>query len=315
MRPVTDTGKNARICYASGMGLHFFTFDPDTQMLHSAPGTVEQYPGGDVAVRRLEAIAKPHIPVAWNTGGGLDYGAVAQWVAFHRESGARPVLVMPYLTSARGDHDATHDAQTAARLTAATGVGDVIATDPHSAVWPTCALDWGLTVHMIAAASIIASSPLPNTTWDGVIAPDKGATSRASTVATMFGVPLLTAGKVRDSATGKLSGFTAPADLDPLRPGRFLVVDDICDGGGTFAGLAQSVAAVSPDSELHLWVTHGLFTGRWAENLLPHYASITAASTQPSPLAAAVPHEVSWVPLWPHVVESLLRIDARHGVR
>jgi ribose-phosphate pyrophosphokinase len=36
------------------------------------------------------------------------------------------------------------------------------------------------------------------------------------------------------------------------------VVDDICDGGGTFALLRD---AMPPEVSLDLWVTHGGFTG------------------------------------------------------
>ncbi|MGV0812313.1 phosphoribosyltransferase family protein [Mycolicibacterium boenickei] len=282
------------------MSLSFHTFDPANRRLAPARGTVEAYPGGDVAVRHLEPAPAGRRPVAWNTGGALDFAALAQWVAFHR--GARPVMVMPYLPSARGDHDATYDAQTVARLTAATGIRDVIAADPHSTAWPTCAAEWGTTVHVIDATDLIAKSPLAEIIWDGVIAPDKGAVGRAGAVADLFGVPLLTAGKVRDPRTGALSGFTAPGGL---KAGRYLLVDDICDGGGTFAGLAQAIGETEPEVELHLWVTHGLFTGRWRDNLLPNFASITAANTGPDSDPDALPTEVRQVPLIEHVLSLL----------
>lgn len=282
------------------MSLSFHTFDPATRGLDAAPGSVEAYPGGDVAVRRLEHVAGSCRPVAWNTGGALDFAALAQWTAFHE--GRRPVLVMPYLPSARGDHDATYDAQGVARLTAATGVRDVIAADPHSAAWAAAASAHGATVHSIGAAELIAASPLAEIAWVGVIAPDKGAVDRAGAVANLLDVPLLTAGKVRDPKTGALSGFTAP---DGLKAGRYLLVDDICDGGGTFAGLAEAIRVTEPAAQLHLWVTHGLFTGRWRENLLPHFESITAANTSPGVDPDALPDEVRSVPLIGHVVSLL----------
>ncbi len=282
------------------MSLTFHTFDPATRRMDLAPGAVEAYPGGDIAVRRLEPVPAGRRPVAWNTGGALDFAALAQWVAFHDD--ANPVLVMPYLPSARGDHDATYDAQGVARLTAATGVRDVIAADPHSGAWAASAAAFGAAVHVIGATDLIARSPLAGAAWEGVIAPDKGAVDRAGAVADMFGVPLLTAGKVRDPRTGALSGFTAP---DGLVAGRYLLVDDICDGGGTFAGLAQAIREAQPAAELHLWVTHGLFTGRWRENLLPHFTSITAANTTPDADPDALPAEVQQVQLAGHVLAAL----------
>ncbi|MGV0804270.1 phosphoribosyltransferase family protein [Mycolicibacterium setense] len=286
------------------MSLSFHIFDPATRRLDDAPGTVEAYPGGDIAVRHLEPVAAGRRPVAWNTGGALDFAALAQWAAFHRD--AAPLLVMPYLPSARGDHDATYDAQGVARLTAATGVRDIIAADPHSGAWAASAEAHGAAVRAVSATDLVAESPLAQMDWDGVIAPDKGAVDRAGAVANRLGVRLLTAGKVRDPKTGALSGFAAP---DGLTEGRYLLVDDICDGGGTFAGLAQAIRETEPAAELHLWVTHGLFTGRWRENLLPHFASITAANTSPDVDPDALPTEVRPVPLIEHVVSLLTEME------
>lgn len=289
------------------MSQRFFEFDPAERQLFDVPGAVEAYPGGDIAVRHLQPVTEGCVPVYWNAGGTLDFLALAQWTAYHRGQGADPVLVMPYLPSARGDHDATYDAQAAARLTAATGVRHVIAADPHSSAWGDSAAEWGTTVHAISAADLIAGSTLTAQHWEwrAVIAPDKGAVGRAGEVARVLGVPLLTAGKVRDPATGKLSGFTAPDGIDP---GRFLVVDDICDGGGTFAGLAQVVHEAQPAAVLHLWVTHGLFTGRWSENLLPNFQWITATNTTWQDRADTLPDGVRQVPLWPHVIDALARL-------
>ena len=292
------------------MSLTFHLFDPGTSQLYPAAGAVESYPGGDIAVRHLQPAPDGSVPVAWNSGGTLDYAALAQWVAFHAAvSGiAAPILVMPYLPSARGDHDPTADAYVSARLTAATGIGHVICADPHSPAWAEHA-GGGTAVHTVSAADLIGGSTLTvaHWEWDAVIAPDKGAVARAGAVAQVLGVPLLTAGKVRDADTGKLSSFAAPAGIGA---GRFLVVDDICDGGGTFAGLAQVISEAAPTAELHLWVTHGLFTGRWRENLTPHYISITAADTTAPGEATALLPEVRTVSLLPYVLDALTRFAA-----
>lgn len=65
--------------------------------------------------------------------------------------------------------------------------------------------------------------------------------------------------KTRDRSTGRLSGFTYnPADLpaDTTRP--FVIVDDICDGGGTFIGIARALRE-HVTGPMHLAVSHGLF--------------------------------------------------------
>jgi ribose-phosphate pyrophosphokinase len=73
----------------------------------------------------------------------------------------------------------------------------------------------------------------------------------------MLGLPLLHGWKTRDVSTGTISGF----GLEPCEPrgsARVLVVDDICDGGGTFMGLGKVIndRLIKAD----LYVTHGIFS-------------------------------------------------------
>jgi hypothetical protein len=122
--------------------------------------------------------------------------------------------------------------------------------DPHSDVGPA-----------LIDRCRVAHPTFPKTTeYIGVIAPDGGAEKRAYRVAASLGVPLYHAWKSRSVATGQLTGF----GIEPIQPGRYLIVDDICDGGGTFIGLAD---VLDPNVEADLYVTHGLFT-RGAQPLL-----------------------------------------------
>jgi len=43
-------------------------------------------------------------------------------------------------------------------------------------------------------------------------------------------------------------------------PGDLLIVDDICDGGGTFTLLAKAICEVKPDCNIDLVVSHGIFS-------------------------------------------------------
>lgn len=58
--------------------------------------------------------------------------------------------------------------------------------------------------------------------------------------------------KNRDPLTGKLLGFTVPEVKHPT-----LIVDDICDGGGTFLGITEHRSLMP---RLGLYVTHGIFS-------------------------------------------------------
>jgi ribose-phosphate pyrophosphokinase len=112
----------------------------------------------------------------------------------------------------------------------------------------------------------------PNTV---IVAPDKGASAKAARAAEIFGLPLVQGYKVRNTATGALSGFEVD-DVD-LTGKTALVLDDICDGGGTFLGLAKKLREKGAET-LILYVTHGLFT-KGLESLLNTYNYIWTTNT------------------------------------
>jgi ribose-phosphate pyrophosphokinase len=101
-------------------------------------------------------------------------------------------------------------------------------------------------------------------TWDNVdlvIAPDKGAMQRARAFQDAYcpNAKLVYALKDRDPASGRLSNYRLP-DLPSAQ--SVLVVDDICDGGGTFNLLAEALWNRLPRShtKLELFVSHGIFS-------------------------------------------------------
>ena len=110
--------------------------------------------------------------------------------------------------------------------------------------------------------------------YDGIIAPDAGARQRASDFAIESGLPLLMGTKRRDPATNKLSDYS----IKGIVPGgHYLVVDDICDSGGTFNLIGQ--IAQQSDATLDLFVTHGLFTKGALRRLGHHYRNVFTLDT------------------------------------
>lgn len=84
-----------------------------------------------------------------------------------------------------------------------------------------------------------------------LVAPDKGAFDRYNN--SDFSVICQ---KHRDEATGSLTEFSAKS-LTNVSDKNLLVVDDLCDGGGTFVGLAPKLRELAPKS-LSLLVTHAV---------------------------------------------------------
>lgn len=96
-----------------------------------------------------------------------------------------------------------------------------------------------------------------------LISPDKGAEAKARNLYYKINGEgeyfndLLYCEKTRDPITGKLYGFDVGSwDLKGV---PCLIVDDICDGGGTFLGLAEELKKQGA-GDLYLFVTHGIFS-------------------------------------------------------
>ena len=90
-----------------------------------------------------------------------------------------------------------------------------------------------------------------------LISPDGGALKKIYKVSEFLGgVEVVECSKSRDVKTGRLSGFKV-YNYD-LQGADCLIVDDICDGGGTFVGLAEELKNKNA-GKLYLAVSHGIF--------------------------------------------------------
>lgn len=231
------------------------------------------FPAGEAHVKYdSEAPYSPHLTVEMATitsASGDDLMLLSMWSQAVDRLGSHKVIVMPYLPGARSDHKhfIPLGAAVYADLINSFEADVVICFDPHSEVMPG----------MINNCRVIDSTylirdyvigPVSEPRYHGIIAPDAGARTRATAVANAAELPVYFAQKHRDPDTGQLSGFSCeelPAE------GNFLVVDDICDGGGTFMGLASATGL--PKERLGLYVSHGVFSGG-AARLLSYYGEI-----------------------------------------
>lgn len=100
-----------------------------------------------------------------------------------------------------------------------------------------------------------------------VLFPDEGARGRyvvpghLSCNTGSLQLDVLHCSKHRNVSTGKFEGFSVP-DVDAAQPA--IIIDDICDGGGTFLGIAGELRKQHgdwwPAKSLGLYVTHGIFS-------------------------------------------------------
>lgn len=128
--------------------------------------------------------------------------------------------------------------------------------------------------------------------YSGVIAPDEGSIGRAGDANYALGYgqgdnkrKIFFGKKVRDEATGTLSHFDFEEGSVLSERGRYLMVDDICDGGGTFAGLLARIREEYPAEEypIDLFVTHGVFSGNYRKNLAGFERVFFTDSLGPNP--------------------------------
>jgi ribose-phosphate pyrophosphokinase len=266
---------------------------PDTELI--------RFPGGEWHIKSKQRLNGEER--VWVLGASADdLIGLALWAdAVHRDGGI-PSAVIPYLPGARQDrrrHGEALSCKVYADLINSCDLDAVICLDPHSDVMPALINR----CHVEPIAPIVAKT-VAGKGYTAILAPDAGAAKRAQAVADLLGLPLYQASKKRDPSTGKLSGFACPA----LYAGQYLVVDDICDGGGTFMGLAAA-SGLHP-SRLGLWVTHGIFSDG-AEKLPQAYSAIYTTDSHPIVSASYYPqftkilHTVELMPLlketqWAH---------------
>ena len=100
-----------------------------------------------------------------------------------------------------------------------------------------------------------------------VVLPDAGAKKRYMHI---FKESTITCSKVRDQSTGKILEIKIdnPEKLDG-RP--LMIVDDLCDGGGTFCGIAECFKKIGiPRDKLNITVTH-MVNPKGIENLSKNF--------------------------------------------
>lgn len=111
-----------------------------------------------------------------------------------------------------------------------------------------------------------------------LVAPDQGASKKIQSLAKFLKHDKIAYGsKVRNTMNGKITSFNV--DVEDFEGKDCVVVDDICDGGGTFVGLADKLKERNA-GRLFLFVSHGLFT-KGKDLLLDYYSQVESLTIKP----------------------------------
>ena len=96
--------------------------------------------------------------------------------------------------------------------------------------------------------------------YDLIVAPDKGSLFKVARIAKLLNKELIICNKVRDQTTGSLSlSYDILSRTNIIKGKNVLILDDICDGGGTFMLAGKELLKYEPNN-LGLCITHGIFS-------------------------------------------------------
>jgi len=223
------------------------------------------FPGGELHLKIASGfdVHQP-ISITHRLNSFADVGLLCLAVDALRRMGVERIsLFVPYFPAARQDRVMVAGEPLSVKVYAdlinALHFHKVTIFDPHSEVAPA----------LIDRCEVISNHVFIQKVMSRLsgnallVAPDGGALKKIYKLSeALGGVEVVECSKSRDVKTGKLSGFKVYTD--DLQGRDCLIVDDICDGGGTFVGLAEVLRAHNA-GKLFLAVSHGIFSRGFAD--------------------------------------------------
>lgn len=184
-----------------------------------------------------------------------------------RRLGAKRIqCFIPYLPFARQDRVMVKGEPLSIKVIAdlinAQGFEKIYIYDPHSEV----------SIALLNNVEVIENYSFVSDVLDDkegylIASPDAGAYKKSLKLCQAIGYTseLVLCNKIRDVTTGNISSITVA--MDDLGGNDVYIVDDICDGGGTFTLLAKELKKRN-SGKVYLVVSHGIFSkGTTLENI------------------------------------------------
>lgn len=197
--------------------------------------------------------------------------------------GRQIALYAPYFTGARSDRKFVEGGvnylkQVICPIINSLDFFTVIVLDPHSDVLEACLNNYEKVDNHTIVKYALTDIDNKNDAQSRIclVSPDAGAYKKIFDVAKKFGIyNIATANKVRDMRSGTIIKTEVPnlpisTTSEEL---KYVIVDDICDGGRTFIELAKAIKEQRPDAKVYLIVTHGIFSAGF-EQLDAHFEKI-----------------------------------------
>jgi ribose-phosphate pyrophosphokinase len=176
-------------------------------------------------------------------------------------------LVVPYFLGARSDRKFTEGTSNYLKTVVcpiinSQNFNQVVVLDPHSDVLEACLNNFIKIDNVQVVAFALEKIGKENVV---LVSPDAGALKKVYHVAESLELEdIVIASKHRDVKTGKITHTEVPGLEKYDENHKFVIVDDICDGGRTFTELAKAIRKHNALSEIYLIVTHGIFSAGMA---------------------------------------------------
>ncbi len=233
---------------------------------------VSKFPDGqqtiDVEANQVRAIS-PHIKLSarLNNFKDLELIICATQALRNCRKDVLISLYVPYFMGARSDRKfqeggVNYLKQVICPIINSLKFNRVLVVDPHSDVLEACLDNFKKVNNHSLVQWALTDIDNKDNAQDRVVlvSPDAGAYKKIFDVAQKFKIEnVITASKVRDIKTGNILRTEVPYINDYLRH-KFVIIDDICDGGRTFLEIAKVIKEQQPDAEIYLIVTHGIFS-------------------------------------------------------
>jgi ribose-phosphate pyrophosphokinase len=225
------------------------------------PITTWKFPGGEVGVKIPEELKKLRYKVVMNFEGSDDIMMFLNVcdALKHKGIDIKDISgIIKYLPYARQDRvcseGESHALDVFLKVLKTAHCGEFVFHDMHSNVSTDLLDQYGFHYYHVEQHYCGDGLPL----FDTLIAPDKGALDKIykHRQVDVCGTHVVCLSKSRVGSIIIYDDYP----FDTIS-GNVCVVDDLCDGGGTFISLGKMLKLTQPDiTSLNLYVTHGLFS-------------------------------------------------------
>lgn len=223
------------------------------------------FPGGEPNIKIKDIFLSPvDIYISCKVNSFNDIGKIAVAVDAIRKLNVGDIhIYIPYFPAARQDRYCNYGEALTVKVYAdiinSFNFKSVTILDPHSDVAPALINNCIVNDNFEFISNVICDLPSDYE----LVSPDAGSNKKMHNLKNLlFKDSFIRCDKHRDS-DGRIESFEVYSNkLDPEL--NYLIVDDICDGGGTFLGLAKKFRELGAE-KIYLAVTHGIFSKGFGE--------------------------------------------------